>query len=71
MLTFRSTPLQPHFQFLSVFRYQFRGPLWKGSDSKEGELPGIDHCWPTATQLTHATTQTHCAGEDEWGSPDT
>lgn len=29
-LTFRFVPLQPHFQFLSMFRYQFRGHLGRG-----------------------------------------
>lgn len=52
MLTFRPSPLQLHFQFLSTFRYQFRGPLWRGSDGNEGELPGVDHCWPTRTCAT-------------------
>lgn len=29
-LTFRFVPLPPHFQFLSMFRYQLRGPLGGG-----------------------------------------
>lgn len=44
MLTFRPNPLQLHFQFLSVFRYQFRGPLRRGSDSNTGEHSGLGHC---------------------------
>lgn len=35
-LTFRPKLLQAHFQFLSMFRYQFRGPLGRDQKVKRG-----------------------------------
>lgn len=34
-LTFHPTALQPHCQFRSMFRYQFRGPLGAGKIRKQ------------------------------------
>lgn len=53
-LTFLPMPLQPHSQFLSMFRYQFRGPLGgEGWEIKRGKLLG-DVCAtdPTSNQLS-------------------
>ena len=53
-LTFLPEPLQPHSQFLSMFRYQFRGPLGgAGWEIKRGKLLG-DVCAtdPTSNQLS-------------------
>ena len=53
-LTFLPEPLQPHSQFVSMFRYQFRGPLG-GADweIKRGKLL-VDVCAtdPTSNQLS-------------------
>lgn len=68
-MIFRPSPLQFHLQFLSTFRYQFRGPLRRGLDSNAGELPGSDHCWLT---VTHTTQKQLCQGQfccrtQDWG----
>ena len=53
-LTFRPEPVQPHFQFTSTFRYQFRGPLGVGTirGTKTGRLLVDDYGTdPTGSQL--------------------
>ena len=53
-LTFLPKPLQPHCQFLSMFRYQFRGPLGGADEGiKRGKLL-VDACAadPTSNPLS-------------------